>query len=303
MSANAEQLKNLLAWGKSQTEPPVMTDPLFSDLFCTRFVTTEENTMSDSLTTYHASTPMPVSDMERLALAIANSKLFGVQTADQALALMAIAQAEGLHPALAARDYHIIQGRPTLKADAMLARFQAASGNVRWTEYTDQRVTGVFSHPLSPEPVTITWTLEMAAAAKLTGRDVWKAYPRSMLRARVISEGVRTCYPGVAVGMYTPEEAATMPPVEPLPEPKPAEMIGKSGPHYDEFVQKVTDLSTQNGLDSQDLLDWINDRLLEKGKRLDTIPVRDLPRLLKAIPTYAASLKAALAQSEIVPSE
>ena len=27
-----------------------------------------------------------------------------------------------------------------------------------------------------------------------------------MLRARVISEGIRTVYPGVAVGIYTPEE-------------------------------------------------------------------------------------------------
>jgi hypothetical protein len=27
-----------------------------------------------------------------------------------------------------------------------------------------------------------------------------------MLRARCISEGVRTCFPGIAVGIYTPEE-------------------------------------------------------------------------------------------------
>ena len=35
---------------------------------------------------------------------------------------------------------------------------------------------------------------------------MWKKYPRQMLRARVISEGVRTAYPGVLGGLYAPEE-------------------------------------------------------------------------------------------------
>jgi hypothetical protein len=71
---------------------------------------------------------IPFEEMKGMADAIAKSKLFGMQTPEQVLALMAIAQAEGLHPAMAARDYHIIQGRPALKADAMLARFQSAGG-------------------------------------------------------------------------------------------------------------------------------------------------------------------------------
>ena len=33
------------------------------------------------------------------------------------------------------------------KADAILARFQAAGGKVEWKTYTDDEVTGVFSHP------------------------------------------------------------------------------------------------------------------------------------------------------------
>jgi hypothetical protein len=43
-------------------------------------------------------------------------------------------------------------------------------------------------------------------AAGLASKDVWRQYPRQMLRSRVISEGVKTVYPGVAVGVYTPEE-------------------------------------------------------------------------------------------------
>lgn len=121
------------------------------------------------------------------------------------MALMLIAQAEGRHPATAAMEYHVIQGKPALKADAMLARFQAAGGKVEWVSYTDKEVTGKFSHPQGGS-LEVSWTIEMANAAKLTGKDTWKQYPRQMLRARVISEGIRTIYPGVAVGVYTPEE-------------------------------------------------------------------------------------------------
>ena len=160
---------------------------------------------------------VPVDQIERMALAVAKSGLFGTKTPDQALALMLIAQAEGLHPAIAARDYHVINGRPTLKADAMLARFQTAGGSVRWGEYTDQRVVGTFTHPQGGS-VEVAWTVDMAAAAGLTKNPTWKSYPRQMLRARCISEGIRTVFPGVVVGTYTPEEAEDMaPPASPPP--------------------------------------------------------------------------------------
>jgi hypothetical protein len=136
------------------------------------------------------------------------------------MALMLIAQAEGLHPAIAARDYHVINNRPTLRADAMLARFQAAGGKVEWGEYTDTRVVGTFAHPQGGS-VRIEWTTKMAQDAGLTRNPTWKSYPRQMLRARCISEGIRTIYPGVTVGTYTPEEAADMEPVRTQPAPPP----------------------------------------------------------------------------------
>lgn len=147
-----------------------------------------------------------VSDMERLAIAIAKSKLFGMATAEQALALMAIAQAEGLHPAIAARDYHIVNGRPTLKADAMLARFQAAGGKVEWHSYTDECCDATISHPQGGT-IRVMWDMERVKKAEIANFAMYKKYPRNMLRARVVSEGIRTVYPGVVVGTYTPEEA------------------------------------------------------------------------------------------------
>jgi hypothetical protein len=145
-----------------------------------------------------------------MAVAVVKSGLFGMKTVEQATALMLIAQAEGYHPALAARDYHIIQGRPTLKAETMMARFQQQGGKVEWKTLTDTEVTAVFSHP-SGGSASITWTFEQAKKAGLTNKDNWKNYPRAMLRARVVSEGIRTVYPGVVLGVYTPEEVQDIP--------------------------------------------------------------------------------------------
>lgn len=152
---------------------------------------------------------IPFAQIERMAVSAAKSGLFGVKDSDQALALMLIAQAEGVHPARAMQEYHVIQGRPALKADAMLARFQSAGGKVEWREYTDQKVVCTFSHAQGGS-ITIEWTLERARAAELTDKKNWKMYPRQMLRSRVISEGVRTVYPGVSTGTYTAEEVADM---------------------------------------------------------------------------------------------
>lgn len=149
---------------------------------------------------------IPVDAIAQMAVSVANSGLFGVKNADQAMALMLIAQAEGMHPAIAARDYHVINGRATLKADAMLARFHTAGGSVQWKTYTDEAVVAVLSHPQGGS-VEVEWTLKMADKAGLTRNPTWRQYPRQMLRARVISEGIRTVFPGVAVGTYTSEEA------------------------------------------------------------------------------------------------
>ena len=155
---------------------------------------------------------VPFEQQLQLADAFCKSGLFGVRTRDQAIALMAICEAEGLHPAKAVQEYHIIQGRPALKADAMLARFQSAGGKVAWSSMTDTRVAGVFSHAQGGS-IEIEWTIDMAKRAGLTKNPTWNQYPRAMLRARCISEGIRSVFPGVVVGTYTPEEVADMEPI------------------------------------------------------------------------------------------
>jgi len=184
---------------------------------------------------------VPYTDMERMAASIAKSGLFGFKTAEQALAIMAVAQAEGLHPATAARDYHVINGRPALKADAMLARFQAAGGRIDYSVLTDEKVEATFSHP-SGGSATIEWTLERAKRAELGGNQMWRKYPRQMLRARVISEGIRTVFPGATGGMYVPEEVADF---GPAPASAPAAIVVSPHPESSADADSVNAHVTQ----------------------------------------------------------
>lgn len=156
---------------------------------------------------------VPIAALERMAQAMTQSKLFGITSPDQALSLMLVAQAEGLHPATAARDYHIIQGRPALKADAMMARYLASGGRIEWHDHSDQKVSATFTHPQGGS-LRIEWDMERAKQAGLGGKEMWHKYPRQMLRARVISEGIRATNPGIAIGIYTPEEVQDMEPIK-----------------------------------------------------------------------------------------
>lgn len=230
---------------------------------------------------------VPVSDIERMAAAVAKSGLFGVKQPEQAMALMLVAQAEGLHPAIAARDYHIIQGRPALKADAMLARFQAAGGKVRWTAMTDTRVAAEFSHAQGGS-IELEWTIEMAKRAGLTKNPTWQQYPRAMLRARCVSEGIRTVFPGVVVGTYTPEEVEDMPHA---PAPRqvrdmgPAEIVIDAG----ELLEKIEAAASIAALEA----------LRPDIRRLQG---DDKQRALAAAQARAAAIRAAEAETIEAPA-
>jgi hypothetical protein len=154
---------------------------------------------------------IPFNDLQQMGVALAKSGLFGMKTPEQAIALMLVAQAEGQHPATIAQDYDIIQGKATRKTHSVLARFQAAGGKVEWHTLTGMVADATFSHPQGGA-LRMEWTIAQAKLAGLTGKDNWKNYPRAMLRARCIAEGVRAVYPAAIGGMLVAEEAQDMTP-------------------------------------------------------------------------------------------
>lgn len=148
-----------------------------------------------------------------LAEKIAESGMFGIKTPAQAFTLMAICVAEGKQAIQAVREYHIMgTGKPTKRADAMLAEFRARGGKYTIEESSPVRCAMTFS--FDGTVFESVWTWEDAIKAELTtgpNANNWRKYPRNMLRARAISDGVRTVMPGVVVGIYTPEEEADIP--------------------------------------------------------------------------------------------
>lgn len=156
--------------------------------------------MSNEIATYK------LSEMQVMAEAVARSGLFGMKSPDQALALMLVAQSENQHPATITQDYDIIQGKACRKTHSVMARFQQMGGSVEWHALTEAIADATFKHPKGGA-LRIEWTIEQAKKAGLTNKDNWKNYPRAMLRARVIAEGVRAVYPAAIGGMLIAEEA------------------------------------------------------------------------------------------------
>ena len=155
-----------------------------------------------------------VPELQVMARSVAQSRLFpGIESEQAAFTLMMLCQAEGLHPIQAMRRYHVIKGRPSMRADAMQAEFQRQNGVIRWERSDNEECTARFVHPThAPEPgVSITLTMQQAVAYGLAGNDLYRKFPDQMLRARVISQGVRMVLPGVVVGIYTPEEVEGTP--------------------------------------------------------------------------------------------
>jgi hypothetical protein len=226
---------------------------------------------------------IPVADVERMAMAIAKSGLFGVKEPNQALALMLLAQAEGLHPATAARDFHIINGRPSMKAETMLARFQSDGGTVHWEELSDTCARARFAHPATPDGVVIEWTLETARRAELLKNAMWTKYPRAMLRSRCISEGVRTVRPAVLLGMYTPEEIKTLPVEE-------REVVGEAevartepppAPAPEEYDYEAAETAINGFTDVVQLRTWLAAERQRRGWSPQSPPYQILCELCK----------------------
>ena len=221
---------------------------------------------------------IPVNEVNIMAAAVAKSGLFGMKTPEQAMALMLVAQSEGLHPARAAIEYHIIQGRPALKADAMLARFQAAGGKVEWHDYTPEKVSATFSHPQGGN-IRIEWTRKMADEAKLTNKETWRQYPRQMLRARCISEGIRTVFPGVSVGIYTPEEVQdfvpapqSQPEKEVMGEVLPPDVVQEPEPYdYDAALDAMADAVSEAQLKAIFAPAWQRAKKDSNKEMMDTL--------------------------------
>lgn len=112
----------------------------------------------------------------------------------------------GLGPMQALAKIAVIDGRPTLAAEAQRALILAAGHSIWIEEATVTKVTVAGRRRDADETSRFTWTLDDARRAGLVGRPAWKAYPRQMLLARASAELARAIFADAIGGLAATEE-------------------------------------------------------------------------------------------------
>lgn len=158
----------------------------------------------------------PLTAIKTLGGAIFKSGIFGLDKPEQGEVLAMQCLTERKSPLELARTYHFIQGQLAIRSDALLAKYHLAGGQIQWLKRNDEEVEAVFSRGNSKATITATIKEYVAngTATKADGRtlkDNWRKWPRRMLTARAISEGVRLIAPECCFGVYVAEEIEARP--------------------------------------------------------------------------------------------
>jgi hypothetical protein len=113
----------------------------------------------------------------------------------------------GLGPMESLRSINVIEGRPSLSAEAMRALVFAAGHEIEIIETNAQRAVVIGrragSEISSPQFI---WTMDRAKRARLITKTNWQSYPEAMLLARATADLCRALFPDVIAGLAVSEE-------------------------------------------------------------------------------------------------
>lgn len=168
--------------------------------------------------------PTTIDEAASLARAAVASKLYAVSSPEAALMILLTGRDLGLTASQSFRAIYVVSGKPVVSSDAMVAAIRRSGLCASWrvVESTAERCTIETTRVGEAEPERETFTQDDAARAGLSRKDVWRAYPRDMLRHRAAAGLARRVYPDVVLGCYAPGELD-----EPQPElsPRRAEVL------------------------------------------------------------------------------
>lgn len=158
--------------------------------------------------------PMTLAEAKEMATTVAQSSLLPQalrsRPADVFVTLVA-GHELGLAPMQALRSFHVINGRPVMTAELMVALCKRRGDVCRYfqlTESTPERASYVTHRAGDPEPTLMTWTIEQVKVAGLLTNPTWQKHPAAMLRARCSSSLARAVYPDLMLGVMEEDEAA-----------------------------------------------------------------------------------------------
>lgn len=173
----------------------------------------------------------------------------------------------GFSPIRAVNSIDVIQGKPTLQAQALKALAIQHGGKIETIEWTDKKCSLRGVRGDWKEEVTFTW--EDAALQELTSKPNWKKLPKAMLYARCVSILVRNMWADVLGGLYSTEEIKDSAPIDVTPrkesileEAKKITVENDEMPDWDKKPKKVAApkvsngelLAMQNACDGEDIL-------------------------------------------------
>lgn len=152
--------------------------------------------------------PTTLEEATQLARAAVASKLYSVASPEAALMILLTGRDLGLTASQSFRAVYIVSGKPVVSSDAMVAAIRRSGLCDSWrvVESTAERCTIETTRKGESEPERETFTQDDAARAGLNRKDVWRQYPRDMLRHRAAAGLARRVYPDVILGCYAPGE-------------------------------------------------------------------------------------------------
>jgi hypothetical protein len=146
----------------------------------------------------------------------------------------------GLAPMQALQNIAVINGKPSVYGDAMMALVQASAVCDDVEEFfenegTPNPVAVCVAKRKNRKPVIAKFSVEDAKRAGLWGKQgPWSAYPKRMMQMRARGFALRDAFPDVLKGLISAEEAADYPDeAKPRPVAKPAnplDLVAKPEP-------------------------------------------------------------------------
>lgn len=159
--------------------------------------------------------PRSPRDARVLAEDLFRSRMFSAYGTPQAVLSTIMAGRELGFPAMASlRSFHIIEGKASLSAGAMVATVlrSGVAEYFRPVSFSETEATfETLRKGPGNLPVKLTHTMEMAKAGGFVKeKSGWVRVPTDMLVARAQSRLARMVYPDILAGLYTPDELAEM---------------------------------------------------------------------------------------------
>ena len=136
----------------------------------------------------------------------------------------------GLGPMQSLARISVIDGRPSLAAEAQRALILAAGHDLWIEESTITRCIIAGRRRGSDASSRVTWSMDDAKRAGLAGKPNYRAYPRQMLLARASAELARAVFADAIGGLAATEELdeeGIAPPVTPTPLPPPPDITAE----------------------------------------------------------------------------